>query len=60
MVEHLIPDSNHVNVKDTRRESDMRDLYKLNNLARKVCCKKCFMLNFNARLMSTCMSNLIS
>ena len=38
----------------------MRNLYNLSNLARKVCCKKCFMLNFHARLMSTCMSNLIA
>ena len=45
---------------DSARESDISDLYNLNNLARKVCCKKWFMLNFHARLMSTCMSNLIA
>ena len=28
-------------IKHARRESDMRDLYNLNNLARRVCCKKC-------------------
>ena len=31
---------------NARRESDMRDLYNLNNLARKVCCKKKFHVEF--------------
>ena len=58
--DHLANAQNHLS--NARRESDMRDLYNLNNLARKVCCKKkkSFMLNFHARLMSTCMSNLIA
>ena len=58
LCDHLANAQNHLS--NARRESDMRDLYNLNNLARKVCCKKSFMLNFHARLMSTCMSNLIA
>ena len=34
-------------VKHARRESDMRDLYNLNNLAHKVCCKKMFHVEFS-------------
>ena len=49
--DHLANAQNHLS--NARRESDMCDLYNLNNLARKVCCKKCFMLNFHARLIST-------
>ena len=33
-------------LKHARRESGMRDLLNLNNFARKVCFKKCLMLNF--------------
>ena len=34
-------------VKHARSESDKRDLYNLNNLARKVCCKKMFQVKFS-------------
>ena len=58
LCDHLANAQYHLSI--ARRESDMRDLYNLNNLARKVCRKNCFMLNFHARLMSTFMSNLIA
>ena len=47
-------------VKHVQRESDMCHLYNLNNLARKVCCKKMFHVECSCPLMSTCMSNLIA
>ena len=40
--DHLANAQNHL--------SNTRDLYNLNNLARKVCCKKCFMLKNLGRL----------
>ena len=42
--DHLANAQNHLS--NARRESDMRDLYNLNNLALKVYCKKIFHVEF--------------
>ena len=44
--DHLANAQNHLS--NARRESDMRDLYNLNNLARKVCCKIKFHVEFSS------------
>ena len=43
--DHLANAQNHLS--NAQRESDMLDLYNLNNLARKVCCKKMFHVEFS-------------
>ena len=42
--DHLANAQNHLS--NARRVSDMRDLYNLNNLPGKVCCKKMFHVEF--------------